>query len=64
MQFYFSASVSTCTVGVMKQQEGLNRESNTLMNNAEVGKRPSWSAAHFLTDTITSDVPLDGIRKV
>ena len=44
------------TVGSMKQRKGLNRESNTHMNNVEAGRRPSWNTAHFVADIITSNV--------
>ncbi len=33
------------------------------MNNAAAGKRPAWNTAHFVANTITSNVALDGIRK-
>lgn len=64
IQHYFSDPVSTYTEGAMKQREGLSGESNAHMNNVEAGKRPSWNTAHFVADTITANVALDGIRRV
>lgn len=49
------ASLGTLQKGRVMKTGRNNRESNAFMNNAQAGKRPSRTTAHFVGNTMPSN---------